>query len=108
MKTVRVPIFHEGTFTGILRAALRARTCLRYRGGYWYPIASGRGYHLYRRAPSPLPWIQERVDDYEWFVYSRMLQGHIGEDGMLRPRSRLVRTATGAYRSRPSTDGRIA
>jgi len=108
MKIVRVPIFHEGTYRAIVRVALRGARCLHYREQYWWPMASGRGYCLFRRMASPLPLIQESVDDYEWFVYSRMLQGQIGEDGVLRPRSRLFRAASGAYRSQTGAFGRTA
>ena len=98
VRIVRVPVFHEGTFRGIVAAALRAGRCLRRGGEYWQPIEAGRSSGVYCRAVYDLTWIQERVDDYEHYFYGRLLWAHCGPDGALRPRARLVRGGTGAYR----------
>lgn len=96
---VRVPIFHEGTFRAIVRVALRAGRCFRYADDYWEPLYTGRRFALYCRSSFSLAWIQQRVASYEFFLYSRLLHGHCGRDGVLRPRSRprpRVRTTRGA------------
>jgi hypothetical protein len=97
-RIVRIPIFHEGTFHAILRAALRAGNCLRRGGAYWEPFQVGPRFGLYYRCRYDLAWIQHRVADYEFFFYSRLLLGHCASDGSLRPRSRLRRGPGGAYR----------
>ena len=97
-RIVRVPVFHEGTFRAIVRAARRGGRCLRRCGEYWEPIEAGRRSGVYCRAAYDLTWIQERVDEYERFFYSRMLWAHCGPDGTLRARATLVRGGTGAYR----------
>jgi len=97
-RIVRVPVFHEGTFRALLLAALRAGRCVRHAGAYWQPIHAGHKLGVYSRATYDLTWIQERVDDYERFFYSRLLQAQCGPDDLLRPRTKLVRGAAGAYR----------
>ena len=99
MRMLHVPLFHEGTFRAIVRAALGAQRCVRYAGEYWEPVVTGRQFAVYRRAQYSLAWIQERVEDYEFFFYRRLLHSHCGRDGALRPRSRLLRRASGAYGS---------
>ncbi len=97
-RIVRVSVFHEGTFRAIVRAAGRAGRCLRLGGEYWEPIEAGERSGVYCRAAYDLTWIQERVDEYERFFYSRLLWAHCGPDGALRARTTLVRGGTGAYR----------
>ncbi len=98
MRIVRVPIYHEGTFRAVVIAAKRAAGCLRRGGEYWEPLQVGRGFGLYYRSPYDLTWIQDRVEDYEFFFYGRLLHGHCGRDGSLRPRTRLLRGPAGVYR----------
>ncbi len=97
-RIVRVPIYHEGTFRAVLLAALRARRCLRHGGRYWEPIEARRGFGLYCRATYDLTWIQQRVEGYELFFYTRLLQCHFSRDGTFRSRTRLLRGPSGAYR----------
>jgi hypothetical protein len=98
VRIVRVPIYHEGTFRAVVGAAERATGCLRRGGEYWEPLKVGRGFGLYHRVPYDLAWIQDRVEDYEFFFYRRLLQGHYGRDGSFRPRTRLLRAPAGGYR----------
>ena len=97
MRIVRVPVFHEGTFRALVKQALRGQRCFRYARGYWEPFITGRRFGIYRRAPDGLACIQERVEHYEFFLYSRLLTHHCGQDGALRPRSSLRRRVGGAY-----------
>lgn len=104
-RIVRVPVFHEGTFRAIVSAARRGGRCLRRGGEYWEPIQAGRKSGVYCRAAYDLKWIQERVDEYEHFFYSRLLWGHFGPDGGLRARATLVRGGSGAYRRSSEAGG---
>jgi len=100
-RIVRVPIYHEATFHAILSAANQAQSCLCYRGESWEPVEMGRSFSLYRLAPTGLRRIQERVDRYELFFYSRLLEERFGSDGVLRPATRLRRGPNGALRAAP-------
>jgi hypothetical protein len=100
MRIVRVPVFHEGTFETILRIAQEASRCLPYKGCYWRPLHRGRRFAIFTRAPFDLEWVQQRVEDYEFYIYSLLASGHYGADGHLKPRSHLHRSRTGVYRAR--------
>jgi len=91
-------VFHEGTFRALVAAARRAQGCLRYAGTAWELIERGRAYALYRPAGLGLAGFQERVEQYELHFYSRLLHGCCGPDGILRPRSHLIRASDGTYR----------
>ena len=97
-RIVRVPVFHEGTFRAIVRAATRARRCTRYDGDYWELLSTGRHSSMYRRSQYDLAWIQQRVADYEFFLYRRLLSTYCARDGNLRPHAKLRRGGGGAYR----------
>ncbi len=97
-RIVRVPVFHEGTFRAIVRAAATARRCIRYHGDYWEPLSTGRQSAMYRRSQHDLAWIQQRVADYEFFLYRRLLSTYCARDGNLRPHAKLRRGGGGAYR----------
>ena len=101
MRIVRVKVFHQGTFESLLAAALEADQCLRYRGCYYQRVAGGHRAAIYRRSPHGLAWIQDRVDDYEFALFSRLLAGHCDRSGAVRLRTTgLVRQSNGAYRPR--------
>ena len=97
-RIVRVPVFYEGTFRAIVRAATAARACIRYDGEYWEPLRTGRHSAIYRRSPYDLAWIQQRVADYEFSLYRRLLGTRCARDGNLRPHAKLRRRGGGAYR----------
>jgi len=99
LRIVRVPIYHEGTFRAIVSAATAVNSCLSYGGASWEPIEESRSFGLYRLAPTGLRCIQERVETYEIFFYSRLLEEQCGADGILRPRTRLRRGQNGALRA---------
>jgi hypothetical protein len=96
---VRVPIFHEGTFRALVSAAAQGQGCLRYRGDYWEPIEIGYKFSFYRRTGLSLACLQQRIESYELYFYSQLLNGRFGSDGVLRPHSRLRRGPDGAYRA---------
>lgn len=98
-RIVRVPIFHQGTFQAILAAVWQSGPCLRYRGQSWEPIEQGRGFGFYRRAPFGLGWIEERVEQYEFHLYHRLLQEEFGRDGLLRARTQFRLGPNGARRA---------
>ena len=98
MRIVRVPVFDEGTFQSIVRVARHGGRCVRYQGQDWMPVEQGRRFAIYRRVPSRLAWIQQRVDDYELYLYRSLAVGHYGRDGQLRPRSRVRIGPTGVFR----------
>ena len=101
MRIVRVPVLHEGTFWSLVRAASVGQRCLRHGGRYWAQVAGGQGLAAYRPANWSLAWFQERVEEYEVFLYRQLLEGHVGRDGRLRPRSHLRQGPGGAYRPTP-------
>jgi hypothetical protein len=98
VRLIRVTVYHEGTFRAIVRAALEGIGCFHHDGRFWQPVESGRGCEIYRRAPDYLDWLQQRVEDYEHFFYTRLIHDHCGQDGVLRPRAQLRRGRCGAYR----------
>ncbi|GAG09173.1 unnamed protein product [marine sediment metagenome] len=102
---IHIPVFHEGTFRAMVLAARHGLGCFRHRGRYWEPVAAGRRFGLYREGPDWLAWIQERAEDYEIFFYSRLLHGHCGRDGIVRPRAHLRRARGGAYRRSDEVGG---
>ena len=103
MKITRLQICHEGTFWALVAAAGDANSrCLRYRGSYWEPVESRGGVRVYRRYPYDLSWLHERVEQYELFLYSQLLSGRFGSDGVLRPHAHCARAPSGAYRPAPA------
>jgi len=105
VRIARVPVFHEGTFRALLLTALHGLRYFRYRGRFWQPVEVRRGFALYRQAPDWLACLQQRVEEYEFFVYSQLLYGHCGRDGILRPCTHLRRGSNGAYRQGDDTEG---
>ena len=99
-------VLHQGTFESLVEAALGAGQRLEHRGRYYERIAGGRAVAIYRRAPHGLEWIQERVEDYEFSLFHRLLTGHCGDDGMIRRHACLIRGRNGTYRPVPS-DGSV-
>ena len=97
-RIVRIKVFHEGTFRALLHVAESGAGLFRYRGRTWRPIKRGYRFRFYRRAPDPLLWIQQRVEAYEFSVFSRLLAGHCGRDGVIRPHTRLIQGPSGAHR----------
>jgi len=106
-RIARVPVFHEGTFRALLLSALEGLACFRHRGRFWQPLEVGRGFGLYQQAPDPLSVLQQRVEEYEVFFYSRLLDSHCGPDGIFRPRTHLARTADGALRPSHESEGEM-
>ncbi len=103
MKFIRVRVCHEGTFRALVGAARFATSrCLRHDGAYWEPVEKKRGLRVYRRFPYDVAWLRERVEQYETFLYSQLLSGRIGPDGVLRRHVHLVRARNGAYRPAPA------
>jgi len=98
MRIVKVPIYHEGTFRAIVSSACQAVPCLAYRGESWQAIEESRSFSVYRPAATGLRRIQERVENYELYFYSRLLEDRVGSDGILRPRTHLRRGPNGALR----------
>jgi hypothetical protein len=98
-RIVRVPIYHEGTFRAIVSTALSSGSCVSYAGESWEPIEESGAFGVYRLAPAALPLMQERIENYEDFFYSRLLEGWCGTDGVMRPRTRLRRGPNRALRS---------
>ena len=105
MRMIRVAVYHEGTFRAIVRTALRGLGCFPHGGRLWVPLESGRGYAIYRRGPDCLDWLRQRVEDYEQFFYTRLLHGHCGADGILRPHTQLHRAGGRAYRRSEEATG---
>jgi hypothetical protein len=101
VRIVRIRVLHEGTFWSLVRAACESERCLRHEGRYWVQVAGGNGLAAYRPANCSLGWFQERVEEYEVFLYRQLLEGHVGRDGRLRPHSRLRQGPGGAYRPTP-------
>ena len=97
-RIVRVPIFHEGTFRTLLLAACEGLCCFRHRHRFWHPLEVGEGFGLYCLVPDPLSILQQRVEEYEFFIYSQLLNGCCGADEVLRPRTHLCRARNGACR----------
>lgn len=95
MRIVRHPIFHQGTFEKILKALQQASLCHRAAGTYWEPVFRHNGVRIYRRAEYDLEWLQERVEEYEHYLYRSLAMGFCGKDGLLRPRTRNVTRAPG-------------
>ncbi len=103
MRIARLQICHEGTFWALVAAAHDAvEHCLSYRGSYWEPVECWGGLAVYRRYPYDLAWLQERVEQYELVLYSQLLSGHFGPDGVLRPHVHVSRGTSGAYRAAPA------
>ena len=101
-RIMRVPVYHEGTFWAIISEATRAGVCLSYGGESWEPMEESDEFGLYRKARGSggLPFIRERVESYELFLYSRLLGERCGADGVLRPRTtQLHRGPNRALRS---------
>lgn len=104
-RITRVPVFDKGAFLAIVAAALEAQSCVRYRERLWEPVAVGRHVAFYRLAPYRPGWFRERVEQYEFHFYRRLLQECYGRDGLLRPHTRLVRRPNGALcRRSPASD----
>lgn len=104
-RITRVPVFHEGAFLALVAAALEAQSCLKYRGRLWEPVEVGRQVAFYRLAPYRPGWLRERVEQYEFHFYRRLLQECYGRDGLLRPHARVVRRPNGALcRRSPASD----
>lgn len=98
-KIARLQICDEGTFWALVGAAYAATArCLPHRGGYWEPMEAKRGFALYRRYPFDLKWLHERLEQYELFLYSHLLSGRFGPDGVLRSLAHVSRGPSGAYR----------
>ncbi len=103
MRVTRVRVYHEGTFRALVRAAGFATSrCLHYGGAYWQPVERRRGIRVYRRYPYDLDWLRDRIEQYELFLYSRLLSGRVGRDGMIRRHTHVVRARNGAYRPAPA------
>jgi len=103
VRIARLQICHEGTFWALVGAAYDAiERCMCYGGSYWEPVESRGGFAVYRRYPYDLTWLQERVEQYELFLYSQLLSGHFGPDGVLRPHVHVSRATSGAYRAAPA------
>ena len=98
-KIVRVPVFHRREFRELVGAAVQAAGSLRHGDCYWEPILKGRRFSIYRRATYSLPWIQERVEEYELSFYRHLAGGCCGPDNIVRPRTHLVRAADETYRT---------
>jgi hypothetical protein len=98
MRIVRTKIMHESTFGLLVEAALGAEPRLRYRGRYYERIAGRSSAAIYRRSPHGLAWIQDRVEDYEFGFYQALLRNWCGPDGVIRPRTHLLRGPNGAFR----------
>ena len=71
---------------------------MRYDGEYWEALRTSRHSAIYRRSQYDLAWIQQRVEDYESFLYRRLLSTYCTRDGNLRPHAKLRRRGGGAYR----------
>jgi hypothetical protein len=92
---------HEGTFWSLVGAACAGQRWLWHGGRCWQQVAGGPGLAAYRPANCGLSWFQERVEEYELFLYRGLLEGHVGRDGRLRPRSHLRQGPGRAYRPTP-------
>ena len=103
MRIARLQICHEGTFWSLVAAARGVNGgCIRYGGAYWELVESWGRFSVYRRYPYDLDWLHERVEQYELFLYSQLLAGRFGPDGVLRPHTHLSLAPTGAYRPAPA------
>jgi len=102
VRIVRVPVFHEGTFWSLVRAACTSSRCLRHGRERRARVASNlAGVTADRPADYTLACFQERVEEYELFLYRQLLEGCVGRDGSLRPRSHLRQGPGGVYRPTP-------
>jgi len=99
MRIVRVKVLHPGTFAAIVSAAVGAQQCLQYRDRCYERIAGRRRAGVYRLSSHGLAWIQERVEAYEFSLFSSLLTGVCGRDGMIRRHTTgFARQPNGAYR----------
>ena len=107
LRILRVPIYHEGTFRAIVSAATTTGVCLSYAGESWEPVEESDEFGVYRpaRDGGGLSLIQERVESYELFFYSRLLEGQCGTDGVLRRRTQLRRGPNRALRGGRASTG---
>jgi hypothetical protein len=96
-RIIPTPIYHRGAFTSLLRTVEDAQGCFRYRGRWWRPVLEGRRCSICLPAPDYLASLRQRVESYEFSFYRLLAIGHVGRDGVLRPRTRLRRTPAGAY-----------
>jgi hypothetical protein len=105
LRIVKVPIYHEGTFQAIVSTATQAGSCVCYAGQSWEPVEESGEFGVYQLTPGGLSLIRDRVENYELFLYSRLLEGQCGTDGVLRPRTRLRRGSNRALRGGRSSSG---
>ena len=98
MRIVRIKVFHQGTFEALVEAAQGAGRCLQHRGQHYERIAGGARLAIYRRSPHGLNWIRDRVEDYEFGLFLRLLSGSCGRDGFIRRHASVARGPNGAYR----------
>ncbi|MFB3883465.1 MAG: hypothetical protein ACE149_19540 [Armatimonadota bacterium] len=101
----RTPVYHRTVFQELVAAARLGQTCLRHAGGCWEPLVATRSFGLYRPGPDMLSCVQERVEEYEFMLYSRLLNGACGRDGLVRPRTHLWRQADGALSALTARSG---
>lgn len=97
---MRVTVYHAGTFRAILNNLREAEPLVRYRGEYYRLLSREEGVAIWRREPSPWRWLCERVTDYEEYSLSRLAQGVVGADGVLRRRTTNVIPTQSGYRQR--------
>jgi len=101
----RSAVFHRTAFRQLVAAVLEGQACLRHAGTYWVPLVAERTFGIYLRSPDILACVQEQVEDYEAMVYERLLRGTCGRDGVLRPRTRLLREGGGTLRAFATPSG---
>jgi hypothetical protein len=99
VRIVRIQVCHEGAFWSLVESAWGAAQCRRHRGRWWRKVNSRGGVSVYHLCDQRTEWFQEQVEQYEFFLYSRLLEGHFGRDGRLRSPCRLRRGGDGSYRA---------
>lgn len=97
----REPVAHRSTFRAVLRRLHAARQLVRYRGRYYRLLVREPGFALLRQVDAdPLPWLQERMADYEDYLARLLLCSVTDADDHLRARTTNVQLRSGIYRQR--------
>lgn len=97
----RVPVAHRSTFRAVLGRLQAAAQLVRYRGRYYRLLVREPGFALLQQVDAdPLPWLQERMADYEDYLARLLLCSTTDADGHLRARTTNVRLRSGVFRQR--------